>query len=155
MEEISIKPYASLEEEIDHVRRFLNNEEFRFDGRFTSSFYLDPEVDTSVVIPKRLIHVFVANAFSNGLFNNAGPAHIDLSIHRSGIGILIMVADNGEGQLVEAGTEPSRNEELQLLDSYLPLFNRQQDVSVSYDIVDLAHCEPGETGNRVLITIKN
>ncbi|MCK4751259.1 MAG: hypothetical protein KAT15_29575 [Bacteroidales bacterium] len=48
----------------------------------------------------------------------------------------------------------SRYEEVRLLDSYLPLFNQQQDLSVSFDIVNLAHCEPGETGTRVLITLK-
>jgi LytS/YehU family sensor histidine kinase len=154
MDENGTKPQLTLAEEIDHVRSHLENEEFRYNGRLSTSLQVDPEVDLDLIIPRRLIHVFVMNALRHNLFQNNNGGHIDIAIHKSNLGVLILVSDTGSCLHVEPDGAPVRSNELRLLDSYLPLFNNQHDHQVSYDIVDLEHYKPGETGTRALITIK-
>lgn len=154
MNENGNKPHLTLAEEIDHVRMHLENEEFRYDGRLSSSLLVDPDVDLHLVIPKRLIHVFVMNALRHNLFQNSNGGHIDIAVHNSKLGVLIMVSDTGSCIHVEPDGEPVRSKELRLLDSYLPLFNTQHDHQVSYEIVGLMHSLPEEACTRALITIE-
>lgn len=42
---------------------------------------------------------------------------------------------------------------LELLDQEINAFNKVQDYSVHYQLLDLAYAEPGQIGTRVLITI--
>ena len=155
MDTTGVKAFNTLGTEIEQVSQFLANEEFRYDGKLSTTLYVDSQVDREIVVPKRLIHAFVINALNHGIFHNGAKGHIDISVNKSSIGILIMIADNGNGQSTGGSVRTHKSEEIRLLDSYLPLFNRQQDHKVSYEIVDLEHSKPGDTGTRVLITLAN
>jgi LytS/YehU family sensor histidine kinase len=149
-----MKPYLTLGEEIESVQRYLESELAENDGKLTREFFLDPEVDTDTVIPRNLVQVFVENALRNRITNGNSETNIHISINRSELGILVMVADSGlrSGTGSLSGTEQS--EGLKILNSYLPVFNRQQKVSISYKILNLGH-ENGSPGSRVIITIKS
>ena len=149
-----MKPYLTLREEIESVQQYLDRESAESDRKLTREFFLDPEVDTDTVIPRNLLQVFVENSLRNGLSNGNSETNIQISINRSDPGILVMVADSGprKGSVSPFGTEQS--EGLKILNSYLPVFNRQQQVTISYKMLNLNH-ENGSPGSRVIITIKN
>jgi LytS/YehU family sensor histidine kinase len=143
-------PYLTIEEEIDSVRRYLHRESTGQPRKLTSEIYLDPSVDKSMVIPRKLVQVFVENALRDGISSEDSDATIHISINQSTLGILIMVADAG---LRDGGFDQSQSEGLKILNSYLPVFSRQYQVSINYKILHLNQ-ENGSPGGRVLITIK-
>jgi len=148
-----MKSYHTLEEEIDMVQRYLEHEPGLPQGEITREFYLDPEVDTGTIVPRKLLQVFIEDSLRNAIVSDHTDAVLHISINRSNMGILIMVADlglrNGDGVQVNQ----SCSEGIKLLNSYLPLFNRQHQVSISYKMLNLS-TENGTPGVRVLITIK-
>jgi LytS/YehU family sensor histidine kinase len=149
-----MKPYLTLKDEIESVQRYLEQESVQQDGKLNMEFYLDPEVDTSTIIPRKLLQVFVENALRNGVTQENSEGTIDISINKSNLGILIMVADSGFRFTNGSQVDHHQSEGLKILSSYLPAFSRQHQVSIDYDILNLTQ-ENGSPGARVLITIKN
>lgn len=70
------------------------------------------------------------------------------------MGLLIIVTDDGVGMSKAFEIEKHRGDGLRILDNYLVLFNRQHKHSVSYSIIDCTNLKAGQTGTRVLITLK-
>jgi LytS/YehU family sensor histidine kinase len=148
-----MKPYLTLQEEIESVRRYLDRESAAHQGKLNHEFFLDPEVDSTTVIPRKLLQVFVENALRNGITGEYSEATIQISVNQSTLGILIMVADYGLRRGPGSAADLSQSEGMKILNSYLPLFNRQKRVSISYKILNLKQ-ENGTPGARVLITLK-
>jgi LytS/YehU family sensor histidine kinase len=148
-----MKSFHTLEEEINSVQRYLEGEPVIAQGKITREFYLDPEVDTETIVPSSLVQVFVENSLRQAVAHDHNDAVLHISINRSNMGILIMVADSGFRNNNGHQVENSHSEGIKLLNSYLPIFNRQQRVSVSYKMLNL-NSENGSPGARVLITIK-
>lgn len=153
--ESTVKTLNTLKEEIQSVRQYLQNEEFRYIGKLTWECSLDPEVDTNIILPHQLILNFVEDAIKHGIFHNPQGGKIDVSVHKSRIGILIMVTDNGAKLSDSSDTQNYHNEKFKLLDEYLRLFNKQHTYMIDYKILDRSICEADRTGSRVLITIKD
>lgn len=149
-----MKPYLTLREEIDAVQRYLDNEMPGCEGKLYRDFFLDPEVDTGILVPRSLLQVFAEIALRDSIHQEDCSGTLSISINKSSLGILVMIADTGlrinDGKTIE---QP-QSEGLKILSSYLPLFNRQHDATVSYKILNLTR-ENGSPGARVLITIKN
>lgn len=149
-----MRSYHTLEEEIDAVQRYLEGESVITQGKITREFYLDPEVDTETIVPSSLLQVFVENSLRQAIAHDHNEAVLHISINRSKLGTLIMVADSGFRNRNGHQVEHTQSEGIKMLNSYLPIFNRQQRVSVSYKMLSL-NSENGSPGARVLITIKS
>jgi LytS/YehU family sensor histidine kinase len=149
-----MRSYHTLEEEIDAVQRYLEGESVITQGKITREFYLDPEVDTETIVPSSLLQVFVENSLRQAIAHDQNEAVLHISINRSKLGTLIMVADSGFRNRNGHHVEQTQSEGIKMLNSYLPIFNRQHRVSVSYKMLSL-NSENGSPGARVLITIKS
>ncbi len=145
--------YLTLEKEILSVKDFMNTKARDFGENLSWGLKIDPDAETGVLIPSDLIKSFVEHAFLNGNLQNPEVATIDISVHRTTLGILIMITDNGALRYQEYSRERMIGNRLELLDHEIHEFNLKQDHSVSYQLLDLAYDEPGRTGTRVLITI--
>ncbi|MEN8228410.1 MAG: hypothetical protein ABFS38_09675 [Bacteroidota bacterium] len=152
--EAAVQTYNTLEAEIESVKQFMQNEAFRYDGKLTWECSLDPEVNTSIIIPNLLIHTFVENAIKHGIFYHPSGGKVDISINKSSIGVLIMITDNGAKSEDSPVVQTYFKEKLKLLDHYLQLFNQKQSCRVSYQILDRSTFEIDRSGSRVLITLK-
>lgn len=144
----------TLREEISSVRQYLNREMLPLNGKVKNEFYMDPEVDEGIPIPRNLIRVFVEDVIRNGIQNEHPEATISISLQKSTLGILIMIADSGFRNGNGDSIGQHQSEGLRILSSYLPVFNRKHHVSISYKVLKLTS-ENGSPGNRVMITIKN
>ena len=149
-----MKPVLTLREEITSVQQYIENETLSLNGKVTRELYVDPEVDDRITIPRNLIRVFVEETIRNGLRDEMDDAVLSISVHKSAMGVLIMVADSG--MTPENGTreEYSRSGGLKFLKSYLPVFNRQYGVSISFKVLHLTS-ENGTQGARAMITIRD
>lgn len=144
----------TLREEIKSVRQYLDREILPLNGKVKNEFYMDPEVDEGISIPRNLIRVFVEEAIRNGMQSEHPDANISISLQKSTLGILIMVADSGFRSVTGDARGHYQSEGLRILSSYLPVFNRKNRISISYKVLTLTS-DNGSPGNRVLITIKD
>ena len=149
-----MKPVLTLREEITSVYQYLESESLSLNGKLTREFYLDPEVDDQIPVPRNLIMAFVENTVRNGLKDESGDKTLSISVHKSAMGVLIMVADSGMTTGNGAPADFSQSEGLKFLNSYLPVFNRQYGMSISFKVLQLTS-ENGTPGARAMITIRD
>jgi len=150
----AFESHTSLEDELDFVRQYLSIEAYRFGDRLRWTIRVDPDVDQSVRIPKMLIHLFAENAIKHGIFHLKGVGMLEISVHATLLGILIMVVDNGVGFQKAYEIEKKKGKGLEILDNYLNIFNKRNKQHISYKIVEHPSAGSGSHGTRVLITIK-
>lgn len=152
MEDI-VKTYRTLQEEILSVEEFLNGKSLDSENKLSWNCRVDPEADTHIPVPGELIKSFVEHAFLNNIFQDPDGGKIDISIHRTTLGILIMITDNSPLRYQEYSRDRLIGNRLELLDHNIHIYNEQEELSVNYQLLDLSYSEQGQTGTRVLITI--
>ncbi len=151
----TIQTYSNIGKEIDSVQQFLENEAYRYEGKLTWTCSIDPDVNTEQVIPKMLILTFVEHAISHGLFLNKEGGKVEVSVHKTELGILVMVTDNGANLEEAPSIHQHRKEKLRCLDEYLKLFSEKLSCTIGYHILNRSLGENGKSGSRVLITIQH
>ena len=149
-----MKPVLTLREEITSVQQYLESEAHSLNGKLTRDFYVDPEVNDQITVPRNLIRVFVENTIRNGLKGEMNGGVLSISVHKSAMGVLIMVADSGMAPGNGTPVDYCQSEGLKFLNSYLPVFNRQYGVSISFKVLQLTS-ENGTPGARAMITIRD
>lgn len=142
-----------LEEELLYVKEFLAAEAYDSEEEFTWECTIDPEADTSVPVPGGLVKSFVEHALMKEICKHPDGGSVHVSVHSTTLGILIMVTDNGTLRYQEYGRGNLISNRLELLDQQILNFNKKQEQTINYQLLDLGYSEPGQTGTRVLITI--
>jgi len=142
-----------LEEELLYVKEFLAGEAHDSEEEFIWECTIDPQADTSVSVPGGLVKSFVEHALLKEISNHPEDGKVCVSVHSTTLGILIMVTDNGTLRYQEYGRGNLIGNRLALLDQQILDFNKKQEQTISYQLLDLDYAEPGQTGTRVLITI--
>ncbi len=145
--------YGTLGSEIQSAKEYLSLKSSEDKEKFSYDFSVDPQADTHIPVPGALIKSFVENTFLNNLSQHSEGGKIDISIHRTTLGILIMITDNAMLRYQEYNRGRIIGNRLELLDQDILEFNKEHECSINYQLLDLAYTEPGQTGSRVLITI--
>jgi len=145
--------YGTLGSEIQSAKEYLSLKSSEDKEKFSYDFSIDPQADTHIPVPGALIKSFVENTFLNNLSQHSEGGKIDISIYRTTLGILIMITDNAMLRYQEYNRGRIIGNRLELLDQDILDFNKEQEYSINYQLLDLAYSEPGQTGSRVLITI--
>lgn len=149
-----MQSHHTLEEEITSVEEFLASRTSGPEEDLTWECSTDPNADTRIVVPRTLVRSFVEHALLNDVSKHPEGGKIEVSVHRTNLGILIMVTDNGSLRYQEYNLGRLIGNRLELLDQEINEFNKEKEYSINYQLLDLAYAEPGQTGTRVLITIK-
>lgn len=89
-------PMATLQEELEHVRAYLNIQQERFDGRITVLYNISAETN-GVLIPKMILQPLVENAIIHGLEPSGGAGTLFVGAMRSGDMLILSVRDDGIG----------------------------------------------------------
>lgn len=91
------KPFISLGQTIDHLKRYLEMEQLR-NGEFTSKIWVDDSLDPNqLMIPSMLIQPFVENALWHGISAGHRNIHIRIEFKTHHRQLLCVVEDNGMG----------------------------------------------------------
>jgi hypothetical protein len=90
-------PEVLLEAELDFVRRYVELQQARFDGRLTTAYRVDDDC-RAWRVPAFLLQPIVENAVRHGLARAGAPCHVEIqaAIVPSG-GLRISVSDTGVG----------------------------------------------------------
>ncbi|WP_456272243.1 LytS/YhcK type 5TM receptor domain-containing protein [Bacillus sp. AK031] len=87
---------TSLEQELKHVKAYLEIEEARFVDRLKVQYDID-EGSLSQMIPPLTLQPIVENAIKHGIKNKEENCLVRITIHKQESGVKIIVEDNGEG----------------------------------------------------------
>ncbi|MGG3310032.1 sensor histidine kinase [Paenibacillus sp. 2KB_20] len=92
---------VTLQDEINHVRLYLELQKQRFRDQLDITWDLDPESLTAPV-PKMILQPIVENYFKHGMNTHAGVGHISISSLISEDRRLIVVVENNGSSIEEA-----------------------------------------------------
>jgi len=149
-----VQTETSLTEELTSIKTYLDTEVLAYQGKLSWTCTVEEEVNTSLIIPKRLIRIFVENALSGGLIQNGNGGRIDVSAHNTSLGLLIMINDQGIQYQDLSLIRQQRDHRLRSLDKYLENFNEKHPYLIHYDILDRSIHDSEKLGCRILITIQ-
>ncbi|WP_199619837.1 sensor histidine kinase [Paenibacillus alkalitolerans] len=88
--------FATVREEISHVRDYLTIQNYRYPERFAVDWRVDEQV-WEERIPKTLLQPLVENALFHGIIPNPEQGTISISLLRADQRLQIKIADNGVG----------------------------------------------------------
>lgn len=146
---------TNLQEELDAIQTYLENEVLAYEGKLTWTCSISAEVDMGLIIPKRLIKTFVENAVAGGMIHNGNDARLEVSAHVTSLGMLLMINDQGIGFRDFSLIRNQRKHRLRNLDTYLEQFNEKHPYRIHYNILDRGIHGMEKSGSRILITIQN
>jgi len=143
-----------IKEEIENVENYLYLEKFRYDGKFDYEFNLADGADTSIEIPKMLIHTFAENAIKHGIKHLKGKGNIKISIGYDKKFFYIQIEDNGVGRAKAAEYSGlSTGKGLKILGDMMKLYYELKKVKITFEITDLFDNFNNPKGTLVKITI--
>ncbi|MEV5026298.1 histidine kinase [Paenibacillus sp. LPE1-1-1.1] len=94
----SMSKTVSLKQEIHYTIQYMELMRFRYEGQFTFSVYVDPQLEEEP-IPKFLLQPLVENSFAHGFQQARPPWMIDISaqVLDESMSWEIRIGDNGSG----------------------------------------------------------
>lgn len=149
-----VQTETSLEEELNSIRTYLDAEALAYEGKLVWTCTVEEEVNTSLIIPNRLIRIFVENALSGGLIQNGDGGKVEISAHNTSLGMLIMINDQGIHYQDLTLIRQQRDRRFRSLNKYLEQFNEKHPYLIHYDILDRSIHNSDKLGSRILITIQ-
>ncbi|ANF97176.1 cache domain-containing sensor histidine kinase [Paenibacillus bovis] len=99
------KDYCSVEQELNHIRNYMQVQEIRFPDKVRMSWAVDQRLYEHTML-KLLLQPLVENALIHGIQKKDGPGTITIHLEQEGGWIRFMVLDDG------IGMEPERLEQL-------------------------------------------
>lgn len=154
MMEALVYANTELRDELDSVKIYLEHEARRHEGKLVWTCSVEDGVDARLIIPKRLIGIFVENAIEEGLIRNGNGGRIEISVHNTSLGMLIMVHDEGIHFQDISSIRERREKRFRKLDKSLDRFNESHSYRIHYDLLDRSFHDSDKTGSRVLITVQ-
>ena len=154
--EQSRQPLLPVRAELNMLRRYLELESLRFEGRFTYEVTAE-EALLDEEIPVMLLHPLVENAVWHGLAHHTGQGHIEVRLAREADYLVAVVQDNGIGRQRAAGQPgnhagyPSRGSTI--MEERIALLNRQTRHPITLTITDLNSADSPPQGTRVVVRI--
>ena len=146
--------FRTREEELTVVRNYLDLQKLRFGDRFNYEIIISEDVNPRQLIPKMIIQTYTENAVKHGFreTRSGGLLKVDVVV-KDGY-LEIAVQDNGMGRK-KAGALKKESTGLGLaaMDRYIELLNRNYDLKIEKEIIDLADQNGEPAGTRVVIKI--
>ena len=87
--------FATLADELEMVRTYLQVEQVRFGNRLTFSVEIADQVLTKLKLPQFLLQPIVENAIKHGIAKRADAGRVDVRIYEKGDELHLCVHDNG------------------------------------------------------------
>jgi ligand-binding sensor domain-containing protein len=150
--------FATLQENIEYLERYLEMEKLRFDDSFTFQIHVDTELDEQeTMIPTLMIQPLVENAIWHGLMHTEGEKKLSISFFREADSIVCMIEDNGIGirrseQMKQERKNAHRSMGLDNLNNRIKIMNEKYETGCSLEITDLK--ESGKNISGTLVVLK-
>jgi hypothetical protein len=146
---------VTLGDELEFVKNYLDLEKFRLNNKFEYTIGVGDGVDTSLHIPRMLIHTFAENAVKYAFRPMDGKGRLEISITRQPGKYCTVITDNGPGLKGTNKTlTPGMGKGLEILDEMIQLYYSLKKIKISYSLEDVL--ENGVcAGMRVTVEIRH
>ncbi len=98
---LSKKDFVTIEEELSHLKNYVEIQNTRYGDRMSISYDIAPDV-LDFYIPKLLLQPILENAIVHGVEDKLEPAHIEVRIYHEEAELFLIVEDDGVGMGQEA-----------------------------------------------------
>lgn len=149
--------FATLQENIEYLERYLEMEKLRFDDSFTFQIVVDAEVDEEeAMIPTLMIQPLVENAIWHGLMHKEGEKKLSISFTRQAETLICTIEDNGIGirqsEKLKQGKKTShRSLGLDNLNNRIMIMNEKYETGCRLDITDLKDIDETKCGTLAVL----
>ncbi len=150
---------VKLSSEIEFLKHYMELQSMRYDDLIKLELEIDPEVDTSLLVPKMILQTHVENAVKHGLRPKLlGPREdiglVKVFVFSKRESTIIVIEDNGVGRgYVHSPDQDSTGMGLIVLDQIYSAVKQLYKMKVTQAFEDL-HDEKGKpSGTRVKIVI--
>lgn len=149
----SDKLAVTLEEELAFVEQYLELEQFRYKDKFTYSIEKNRDTDADTPIPRMLLQLFVENAIKHGIRNKEGQGHIEIKTVQENDRLIISITDDGIGLQAAQKISSGHGKGLQIIDEMIGLFEKVNNMSITYTINDRYEGREYSPGTIVMVEI--
>lgn len=152
--EAAQKSQATLGEELDAIRLYLQLERMRFAGKFDYSIEIDEELDESEwQLPTMMLQPFLENAVLHGLATLKSGGLITINARATGQSLEIVITDNGIG--IENSKQlrigmPHQSRGMQLIRERINLLSQLSKEPVQFTITEKS---PGTSHPGTVVTL--
>jgi signal transduction histidine kinase len=146
----------SLQQNIEHLHRYLEIEKLRFDD-FTYVITVDQELDaTNIEIPAMLLQPLIENAIWHGLKPKQGNKKIDIRFLQRHDQLVCEIEDNGIG--IDQSSQSKLHEThhsvgIENIKDRIRLLNSKYDINSSLEIKDLGGGDHATSGTLARLTL--
>jgi ligand-binding sensor domain-containing protein len=96
--EAAQQSFIPLEEEIEHIKLYLNLEQMRFDDQFAYQIKIDKDLDVEDwMIPTMILQPLLENALLHGINPSAIAGKVTINLKCENDNLFIIITDNGIG----------------------------------------------------------
>ncbi|MEA5459888.1 two-component regulator propeller domain-containing protein [Arcicella sp. LKC2W] len=157
--ESSRNKYIALSEEKVLLEYYIQLEELRFKGKFTSKIQIDTEVSLDTEIPSMLLQPFVENAINHGLVykeNNDGFLHIQFKQDENKL--ICIIEDNGIGrqkaaEIKSKSLKPYKSRSTEITEERLRSLELIENTKIEVSIIDKQDTNQTAIGTKVMIVM--
>jgi ligand-binding sensor domain-containing protein len=156
----SEKATASIREELDSLKLYLELEALRFESKFEYEIIIDPKLDLDYYeVPTMLIQPFAENAIIHGLLPKKGSGKLEIRISEEKNFILCTIIDNGIGRKKAHDLKESsirkmhKSFGMKITQDRLEVLNYLHKSNLKVNIIDLIDDGGSAVGTRVEIYI--
>ncbi|MFZ0281890.1 MAG: histidine kinase, partial [Bacteroidales bacterium] len=146
---------VTLAEELDFVKNYIDLELFRSNNAFTFHFNVEENVDTTIKIPRMLIHTFVENAIKYGIRGRTEGGVLKISIQRVGKKSQIIVEDNGPGIQNDGTPQNGTGKGLYILNELIEMYNKLEKRKITYSLLNIPGKENAISGTEAIIWVNS
>jgi ligand-binding sensor domain-containing protein/signal transduction histidine kinase len=146
----------SLQQNVEHLHRYLEIEKLRFDD-FTYAISVDQELDTTnIEIPAMLLQPLIENAIWHGLKPKQGNKKIDIRFLQQHDQLVCEIEDNGIG--INQSSQRKQHEThhsvgIENIKDRIRLLNSKYDINSSLEIKDLGGGDHATSGTLARLTL--
>ena len=157
--ESSRNKYIALSEEKVLLEYYIQLEELRFKGKFTSKIQIDDNVSLDTEIPSMLLQPFVENAINHGLVykeNNDGFLHIHFKQDENKL--VCIIEDNGIGrqkaaEIKSKSLKPYKSRSTEITEERLRSLELIENTKIEVSILDKQDTNQTAVGTKVMIVM--
>lgn len=157
--ESSRNKYIALSEEKVLLEYYIQLEELRFKGKFTSKIQIDDSVSLDTEIPSMLLQPFVENAINHGLVykeNNDGFLHIHFKQDENKL--VCIIEDNGIGrqkaaEIKSKSLKPYKSRSTEITEERLRSLELIENTKIEVSILDKQDTNQTAVGTKVMIVM--
>jgi hypothetical protein len=134
----SDKIEASLQEELEFVKNYLDLEKFRLNDKFSYEIVLGEGVNPELTIPRLLIHTFAENAVKYAFRPMEGKGLLEISVLKQAGRTCIIITDNGPGMDTEK-KDPATGtgKGLEIINEMIGLYDSLKGVKIKYTMENI------------------